>query len=133
MEQCYGAIVSNPSPIIKSSDLCLHTSNLQHEKDNLFWLSSQTAFILSEWWHGKKSFFKGQTSYFYRKINNVFRHPQTVGLSHGRVKWKMCFFAWMHKEKIKQTLVAILSGFGLNLKGSFSPPIKGENALNNQT
>lgn len=36
----------------------------------------------------------------------------------------MCFFAWMHGGKIKQTLVAILSGFGLNLKGSFSPPIK---------
>lgn len=130
MEQCYGAIVSNPSPIIKSSDLCLHTSNLQHE----FILTFFTNCLHFEWMMAwKKSFFKGQTSYFYRKINNVFRHPQTVGLSHGRVKWKMCFFAWMHKEKIKQTLVAILSGFGLNLKGSFSPPIKGENALNNQT
>lgn len=133
MEQCYGAIVSNPSPIIKSSDLCLQTSNLQHEKDNLFdFLHKLPSFWVNDGME-KKSFFKGQTSYFYRKINNEFRHPQTVGLSHGRVKWKMCFFAWMHKEKIKQTLVAILSGFGLNLKGSFSPPIKGENALHNQT
>ena len=80
-------------------------------------------------WKKKIFHYKAKQVIFTGKMNVVFRHPRPVGLSHGRVKWKMCFFAWMHRGKIKQTLVAILSGFGLNLKGSFSPPINGEKRI----
>lgn len=77
----------------------------------------------------KKSFTIRPNKLFLQENEQCVQTSQTCGFISWMSKVKNVFFAWIHGGKIKQTLVAILSGFGLNLKGSFSPPIKEQKCI----